>query len=586
MRFNQLKRKFSWQVDDDSPTPESSSSVASEQQAFRLLDLPPELLSEIFRHLDIASAYQARLTCTLFIELAEPIIYESFRILHGADAVDLSHLLQRDLRRAGYLQSVLVSTPYGDDSGLENFPMTLLMMRNLKELILETPDCNSKQPEDRISWVQLQKNYERIFHQSTVAIPRDRRVLPDLESCTMHFVDEVVSLYPLTKYSSIFLHPTLKNLTLSCACTDTPEKILADYREYQRCTALERLHLEECDIEPDSLEVLLSFPTALKSLKLSEGIRYDDENGNRRSRMHGNANPGLLSRAISNATGHSLEHLSLSLGYQRRDEQRITTMGHYLDLTSMTKLKRLDVSISTLRLLLTRQRCEHSTYRRLPSSLETLRVFSIPLLTPFMTRRKPRIPFRTCLIEDKAGHGVPNLQHVIWTYEYQAPGGRRLFGLARRHQPDLMNHMLTTSKEYVVDWCNKTYPVYHSKDVRLSIECDITPPGYIPPYLFPEDKPTTESLWDSLHPPLEAQLHLLDLHQSQQQALSAKGGIYGRGIGSSFPLRGSTFWNAIQTDSMHSPEEEDEVEELEDQLLIPQAQDLLELIMLQNAPPR
>ncbi|KAJ9659637.1 hypothetical protein H2198_003051 [Neophaeococcomyces mojaviensis] len=561
--------------------------MAVNDQVFKLLDLPPELLAQVVFNLDIKSAKQVRLTCSLLKEFAEPRLFERFRILHGIKAEELACLLARDSRRAAFLRSVLVSTKYGEDKGLETFPLDLRKMHNLEELILETPDCNSKQPEDRISWIRLQKGYEDIFRQSSVAIPQAQRILPCLETCTMHFVDEVVSLYPLTKYSSIFLHPTLKSLTLSCACTDKPERILADYRQYKHTTALEHLHLEECDIEPDSLEILLKFPKELKSLKLSEGIRYDDSLATRRSRMHGNVNPSLLSRAITQATGNSLESLSLALGYQERNDRTILRPGRFLDFTNMSALKTLGISISTSRLIFPRHQCDHSTYRRLPPSLETLRVFSIPLLTPFMNRRRPHIPFQTCLIKEKAAHGAPNLKHVIWAYEYQAPGSRSQFGLARRRGPDVIERMISASKEYIVDLCNKNYHIYQSHDVRLSVECDITPRGFIPPYLYPEDKPTTEPLWDSLQPPLEAQIYM---HRAQRAARAALMGSHATNVEVAGSIGGSIASVATQTNDDDSGEEDDEDgddddDDDENMQLPPQAQELFELLMMQAAPP-
>lgn len=580
MLRNLRKRKLRWMSDTDHLTQDFDPScpMATEDQRFRLLDLPPELLALIVFNLDIESAKQSRLTCSLLKEFAEPRLFQNFRILQGAKAERLACLLAGDPRRAGFLRSVLVSTKYGEDRGLEYFPLELRKMHNLDELILETPDCNTKQPAERLSWIRLQKGYEDIFRQSSVAIPQSERILPCLETCTMHFVDEVVSLYPLTKYSSIFLHPTLKSLTLSCTCTDMPDKILAGYRQYKRTTALEYLHLEECDVDPDSLEILLKFPKGLKSLKLSEGIRYDETLATRRSRLHGNVKPGRLSRAITQATSNSLESLSLALGYQERNDQTFALPGRFLDFSEMIVLKRLDLSISTFRLIFSREKCDHSTYRRLPPSLETLRIFSIPLLTPIMSRRRPHVPFNTCLIERKVAHGVPNLKHVIWTYEYQALSTRNVFGLVRRRSPDVIDRMMTATKDYIVDLCNKNYHIYDSSGVRLSIECDITPPGYIPPYLYPEDKPITESIWESLHPPLEAQIHMHRVRQTARTALVASD-TAATGIG------GSESAASIATHTAEDDSSDDDHAGMETLQVPQQAQELFELLMMQAQPP-
>ena len=72
----------------------------------------------------------------------------------------------------------------------------------------------------------------------------------------------------MTKYAMLFLHPNLRSLTMSCASTDFPDRLLTQFQDDETLvgsTKLEHLHLEECDIYSPTLAILLGFPRALKS---------------------------------------------------------------------------------------------------------------------------------------------------------------------------------------------------------------------------------------------------------------------------------------------------------------------------------
>ncbi|KAK5093266.1 hypothetical protein LTR70_004982 [Exophiala xenobiotica] len=599
MRLFSRKRKASLQILTSSRANDFPRKMVVQES--KLLALPDEILVHIVSFLNLGEdtgspggLLETRLTCSNLKALADPFLYESYQILQGEKSERLAVLLARDERRATWLRSVLVSTKYDDDRGLEHFPSYLRAMRNLRRLILETPDCNSKSPDDRVKWVQLQKQYELIFQQSSVAVPLEDRLLPMLEECTLHFVDDTVSLYPLTKYSSIFLHPTLKSLTLSCACTDMAGKILKDHRHLKRSTALEHVHFEECDFDADSLEILLKFPKALKSLRLSEGVRYSDDFGSRHSRLHGNLNPGTLSHALTKSVGHSLETLSLSLGFQRSRGQSINAPGRSLDLSGLVNLKRLEISMTTLGLLITRPKCDHQTYRRLPLSLETIRVFTIPML---ILRGKPPVPFQSCLFKDKTTHGLPNLKHLIYCYEYQAPRGRSSFGLIQHRGEDAVTRIINQSKDNVKDINDRNYHIYKRNGIRVTVENEVTPPGFIPPYLHNEEKPTRGIMWDTAEPTFNA----LCIEDRSNQA--ARAALFNRNattneMGDLFDDGGGVegfvdAQNARRTAASDDEDEVNGVEEDEDEgsnplalmHLAPQAQELFELLVMQPGQP-
>ncbi|KAK7899955.1 hypothetical protein LTR67_003701 [Exophiala xenobiotica] len=477
--------------------------IASMPNPLLLLNLPDEVLITIFSFLDFNTLRNATLVSRLFGDLGEPFLYHSIKILNGQQAAALSAALYANPRRATWVRSLLISTKFGEDEGLNILPPHIGRMRNLQDLCLETPDCNAKFPEERVDWVNLQDRYERIFESASAVVPKGDRVLPNLRSCTLHFVDGTKEIYSMTKYAMLFLHPNLRSLTMSCASTDYPDRLLLPFQNDKaliKSTNLEYLHLEECDIFEPSLAILLSFPKALKSLKVSEGIRYDGIFSARSSRMHGNVNPGYFVDALAVHCIDSLEYLSLSLGHLRQGFQNINHAGQHLDLTPFHALKQLELDVRTVNLVRIRVQCDHATSRRLPPNLETLKIFGIPLgeRPPFQARRRVWFPFGTCIVTEKARHGLRHLKNLVYSYEYYREDDE----IPRRSISDDGESVEEVSQvslahQRMIEKCNELLPLYRRANVRLEIEMVALPNGFIPPYLFPEDKPRHFKLWES-----------------------------------------------------------------------------------------
>lgn len=312
----------------------------------------------------------------------------------------------------------------------------------------------------------------------------------------------------MTKYAMLFLHPNLRSLTMSCASTDFTDRLLTPFQDdgtLIKSTKLEHLHLEECDIFSPSLAILLSFPRALKSLKISEGIRYDGIFSARSSRMHGNVLPGPFVDAMAEHCTDSLEHLSLSLGFLRHGFQNINQPGQHLNLTAFYAMKQLDLDVRTINLVRVRAVCDHGTWRRLPPNLETIKIFGIPLgeRPPFQARRRVWFPFETCIATDKAKHGIRLLKNLIYSYEYYREDDELPFhGISDSDDEDGGGggdgiNQVAVAHRRMMDKCLEIQPVYKRAGVRLEIEMVALPNGFIPPYLFPEDKPEHFTLWES-----------------------------------------------------------------------------------------
>jgi hypothetical protein len=478
--------------------------MASPGKPHQLLDLPDELLVSILANLDVDSLLEVMVVCKHLGDLADPFLYHNIEILTGEQGAGFSHSLATRPGRAKWIRSFLVSTKLGEAEGLSRLPPIIAHMTNLENLRLETPDCNKEEPAERVPWLNLQNRYERVFEGGSILFPdRAMRYLPNLKSCTLHFVDESTEIYSMTKYSALFLHPTLKDLTISCASTDRPENLFKPFLDdttLVKSTGLESLHLEECDILPETLAILLSLPRNLKSLKISEGIRYDHF-GSGTSRTHGNACPGALCDAITEHCAESLQSLSLALGFIRNRAIPMDNYGQHLDLTRFENLKYLEVDHRTFFLTRPVPVCDHATWRRLPESLETFKIFALSLYrqlnAPNMQLARQSFPFSLCFVRDKAKHGVPRLKTLICSYEYPKSDDIHTLVLSDEGVTIQSPSPVALAKSRIVKDATYILPMFKKAGVQLELEITALPNGFIPPYLYPEDRPHTETLWVS-----------------------------------------------------------------------------------------
>lgn len=242
---------------------------------YKLLErLPYELIQAVVSHVhDLKDLCSLARVNMVFQELAEPRIYRVILIRAGFHARNLANSLKRRPVRAAWIRSLVDACLPTSFDGLLELPKVLPMMTNLEDLLLEAPDCNSFPAETRRPWIAQQEAYHKLFLKA--ALP-GTDLLPCLRSCTLHFVDENRSLYSLAHHSIIFLHPTLRNLTISCATIDPPKKLhpLLLQNSLTNTTPLTTLSLVECDFHLQGLYHLVSLPRKLVSLSITEAIHY------------------------------------------------------------------------------------------------------------------------------------------------------------------------------------------------------------------------------------------------------------------------------------------------------------------------
>lgn len=295
----------------DDGSNQSKAAVSNDAEpACKILDaLPYELVEMVVSHVaNIQDLRSLALTNKLFQTLAEPYIYANVFIRKGDQALNLFNAIQSKPIRATWIRNLQNACLAEYPHGLLDLADLVPRMTRLENLIVETPDCNAFSPEMRVPWIQQQDLYTHIFDQASQ--PNAKPLLPRLTSCTLHYVDRSRSLYHLGRHSIIFLHPTLTELTISCAHIDPPHKLhpLLSSSSLTNTTSLKTLRLIECDFHNQGLYHLLRLPQQLNSLAITEANHYTNYTTDRRY-------PGLKTTQtltpISTSQPH-LQHLQIA----------------------------------------------------------------------------------------------------------------------------------------------------------------------------------------------------------------------------------------------------------------------------------
>lgn len=186
------------------------------------------------------------------------------------------------------------------------------------------------------------------------------------------------------------------------------------------------------------------------------------------------------------------------------NEDHRTQRGQHLNLTLFDNLKHLSLNDRTCDLIRLETSCDHATQRRLPPSLESLTVFGMHLAhrhqrnRPFRAPEAVNFPFHTCFIKEKEKHGLPNLSSLIYSYEYtDADENASVASSDASSETIEQIPQVPLAQKRIMDECEKQRKMLEAARVRLLIEMVVLPYGFIPPYLYPEGKPSSQIVWDS-----------------------------------------------------------------------------------------
>ena len=365
--------------------------------------LPCELIQDVVLQVNSTDDLRSLARVSkLFQNLAEPRIYRHILVQKGVQARKLAEALRSRPVRATWIRNLQSACHIDSFDGLPELTKVVSMMTKLESLGVETPDCNSVDSQGRLPWIAEQVEYNKIFWE---AAHPNADLLSNLRSCTLHFVDKNRSLYSLGHASIIFLHPTITDLTISCANIDPPEK-LHHWLDISHTTPLTNLNLVECDIHPEGLYHLLRLPRNLTSLAITEAIHYAFYFRHRRYL-------GLKSRDILHPIAilqPNLRHLRI--GRLNGDPDHLFCVSP-LDMTPFTSLQTVDfVHVQKLQWSTVNTPNWCDLVHRAGPRMNT----GGPNTTALTYADIPRqwwangLSFFTCAFSNKVSHGIDKLQ--------------------------------------------------------------------------------------------------------------------------------------------------------------------------------
>ncbi|KAH7354837.1 hypothetical protein BKA65DRAFT_497119 [Rhexocercosporidium sp. MPI-PUGE-AT-0058] len=242
-----------------------------------LLGLADELLIQIVQHIDSSQDLcSLAVTCSQLQVFAEPALYSSILIQNGSRALKFFTSIVRMQARASFVRKLHIQYRSEDEEGVEILNLALLHLRKLKELLIEAPCCNDN-PRRRADFQNQGKiDYAAYFgFASSMTLGPQPRVQIPLETLILHSHNARGpgrEVFDMGKNAVIFLHPTLRNLTISCF--DIGENIEPYLSASKNSTVLRSLTFDECNITIKGLAAILSVPKSLERLTIGERMHH------------------------------------------------------------------------------------------------------------------------------------------------------------------------------------------------------------------------------------------------------------------------------------------------------------------------
>ncbi|KXJ94801.1 hypothetical protein Micbo1qcDRAFT_232210 [Microdochium bolleyi] len=320
-----------------------------------LLSLPPEVLLQVFDVLrtdgDIDSLRASLLVCRTMQGVAERALYHTIAFRKRSSMQVLARALEADPRRLRYIQDLELqwSTLNYEHGGIQ--PPDIAAMLNLRRLLSESPECQPWALKNG-GWKPDMQNCLNAFQEaslrSTITGPRP---LEHLLSLTLHWSGDGERFWSVTPSCPIFLHPTLREIKLSCVSIVGPEgdddtEWGAGLDEFCHKTALESLHFEESLVSPRALERILSLPKSLKRFMFQEVSHHRPGVARFIYELIGFDNNTLNAALVQQA--NSLEHLALESSKYLRASQS-SPADIVLSLGDFRNLKSLELGYHLLR---------------------------------------------------------------------------------------------------------------------------------------------------------------------------------------------------------------------------------------------
>ncbi|KAF2725141.1 hypothetical protein K431DRAFT_309337 [Polychaeton citri CBS 116435] len=242
--------------------------------AFRILDLPNELIVSVTSHLDKSLDLQnLALTCKRLQTLTEPSLYNNIFFRSDSQLTRLIDSIATRQHRARSIRGIecrCLPKRWNSDIGFERLPSLLAHAVNTKDFVFESPHCNDSKFEGHQKHARMQRAiFESMSSTSSQNISQPS--LQHLQRLTIHMNGPGSPYWTLDGNSNaIVTHPTLQELTVSCV--NITVNCTANIKDNFVPTSLKKLVLDECNITPDGLLNLLTLPKALSHLHLGENF--------------------------------------------------------------------------------------------------------------------------------------------------------------------------------------------------------------------------------------------------------------------------------------------------------------------------
>ncbi|EME81300.1 uncharacterized protein MYCFIDRAFT_88010 [Pseudocercospora fijiensis CIRAD86] len=298
--------------------------------AFRLLDLPNELVSTIIEHVESVAILKTLCrTCRRLQYLTEPVLYRYALIRTGVETEFIHGAITHHTRgrdRAAALEKIDIPCHPRFHQNFQEVARILAAVSNLKELMIESPECNTSDFESEAEWQQMVGSLFRPFRDALSGIITERLPLQKLQKLTLHINGSDSPYWTLDQWSvCLFLLPSLVFLKVSCI------NLLHDIPGGPTSKAicpLRHLELEEANITHTGLRYILGLPRALEILYLGENcynIRHFGEEVDPTSNHLFTSDSAASVEALKQQS-HSLKQLTYATTdkYYQHRQRRLT----------------------------------------------------------------------------------------------------------------------------------------------------------------------------------------------------------------------------------------------------------------------
>ncbi|KAF2650502.1 hypothetical protein K491DRAFT_771004 [Lophiostoma macrostomum CBS 122681] len=252
------------------------------QPQSRFLSLPAELIFATIEHLsnDRRTLCALARTCRLVHSYCEAHIYRTIELRETSDLEAIcTAFASRPSRVAAVHKLGILYKHQKRRFGRSTNERTLFnecvsRMTALRDWHIESPFDNFKWGEpDSVEWVEKDmETFRQCLEKASLCQGRGLQQdvgLSKLETLVIHSHGTESDYWEVTGFDSLFRHPTLRHLHVSCIRlpSDMPQ-----LESHVASTPLSTLIFDECDLEVASLERILSTPKRLKNLTLGENV--------------------------------------------------------------------------------------------------------------------------------------------------------------------------------------------------------------------------------------------------------------------------------------------------------------------------